>query len=49
MTLHGKFVGRLNGGGVIGISLATIDAQIRLISLMTRRQMWGYGPSGGAA
>ena len=33
----------------VGIPLATIDAQIRLISLMTRRQMWGCGPSGGAA
>jgi hypothetical protein len=33
----------------VGVPLATIDAQIRLISLMTRRQMWGYGPSGGAA
>jgi len=32
----------------LGIPLATIDAQIRLISLMTRRQMWSCRPGGAA-
>ena len=32
----------------IGVPLATIDAQIRLISLMTRRQMWSCRPGGAA-
>ena len=32
----------------VGISLGTIDAQIRLISLMTRRQMWSCRPVGAA-
>ena len=32
----------------IGVPLATIDAQIRLISLMTRRQMWSCRPVGAA-
>jgi hypothetical protein len=32
----------------IGVPLATIDAQIRLISLMTRRQMWSCRPEGAA-
>ena len=33
----------------VGISLGTIDAQIRLISLMTRRaQMWSCRPGGAA-
>jgi hypothetical protein len=32
----------------IGGPLATIDAQIRLISLMTRRQMWSCRPGGAA-
>jgi len=32
----------------VGIPLATIDAQIRLISLMTRRQMWSCRPGGAA-
>jgi hypothetical protein len=32
----------------IGVPLATIDAQIRPISLMTRRQMWSCRPGGAA-
>ena len=32
----------------IGVPLSTIDAQIRLISLMTRRQMWSCRPGGAA-
>jgi hypothetical protein len=32
----------------VGIPLATIDAQIRLLSLMTRRQMWSCRPGGAA-
>ena len=32
----------------VGVPLATIDAQIRLISLMTRRQMWSCQPGGAA-
>jgi len=32
----------------VGVPLATIDAQIRLISLMTRRQMWSCRPGGAA-
>ena len=32
----------------IGVPLATTDAQIRLISLMTRRQMWSCRPVGAA-
>jgi hypothetical protein len=32
----------------IGVPLATIDAQTRLISLMTRRQMWSCHPGGAA-
>jgi hypothetical protein len=32
----------------LGIPLATIDAQIRLISLVTRRQMWSCRPGGAA-
>lgn len=29
-----------------GVPVATIDAQIRLVSLMTRRQMWSCRPGG---
>ena len=32
----------------VGIPLATIDAQIRLIGLMTHRQMWSCRPGGAA-
>jgi hypothetical protein len=45
---YDRTVHRLREIERIGVPLATIDAEIRLISLMTRRQMWSCRPGGAA-
>ena len=45
---YDRTVHRLRDIERIGVPLATIDAQIRLIGLMTHRQMWSCRPGGAA-